>query len=403
VRLAQIKLAGFKSFVEPTQLLLPSRLVGIVGPNGCGKSNVIDAVRWVLGESKAAELRGETMQDVIFNGSSERRPASRASVELIFDNDRGRVKGPWGQFTEISVKRVITRETGSTYYINGQVVRRRDVQDLFMGTGLGPNAYAIIGQGMVSKMVESKPEDLRVYLEEAAGTSRYRERRRETENRLFEARENLNRVSDLQTELVDRLVQLDEQAKVALQYREWETSLLEAKRFLAVVKRNEAAQARQIHLVACEKVEGDILASQAQLNSLLTQLEQVKQSYEQAGLKLQEEQALFYEISAKVGQIETEARMQQTSKQNVQELLAKLTNREVSCRAIQFRTRKSRAGNGATRANTKSSGFRDALKGIECFIAHCRAGLQRGQGCDGYSQRRNCESTTTARGDGHRI
>jgi chromosome segregation protein len=325
VRLAQIKLAGFKSFVEPTQLVLPGRLVGIVGPNGCGKSNVIDAVRWVLGESKAAELRGETMQDVIFNGSSERRPASRASVELIFDNDRQRISGQWGQFAEISVKRVITRETGSTYYINGQVVRRRDIQDLFLGTGLGPNAYAIIGQGMVSKMVESKPEEMRVYLEEAAGTSRYRERRRETENRLFEARENLNRVSDLQTELSERIVQLEQQASVAMKYRELEAELLLSRRVLAYVRERESALTKQTHLKACEEVEIILLEAQTQVSQLLVRVEQAKQQFDESGLKLQQEQAIFYEASGRVAQIETELRLQNSSRQALVERLEKLT------------------------------------------------------------------------------
>ena len=166
VQLRQIKLAGFKSFVDPTQIDVPGRLVGVVGPNGCGKSNVIDAVRWVLGESKAAELRGESMQDVIFNGAASRPAAGRASVELLFDNSDGRIGGEWGRFSELSVKRILTRDGLSSYLINQQHVRRRDVHDLFLGTGLGPRAYAIIGQGMISRIVEARPEELRVYLEE---------------------------------------------------------------------------------------------------------------------------------------------------------------------------------------------------------------------------------------------
>jgi chromosome segregation protein len=164
--------------------MLPGQLVGVVGPNGCGKSNIMDAVRWVLGESKASELRGESMQDVIFNGTTTRKPASRSSVELVFDNADHRAGGQWGQFAEIAVKRVLTRDGTSSYYINNQPVRRRDVQDVFLGTGLGPRAYAIIGQGTISRIIESKPEELRLFLEEAAGVSKYKERRRETENRL---------------------------------------------------------------------------------------------------------------------------------------------------------------------------------------------------------------------------
>jgi chromosome segregation ATPase len=197
VRLNSIKLSGFKSFAEPTNFMLPGQLVGVVGPNGCGKSNIMDAVRWVLGESKASELRGESMQDVIFNGTTSRKPASRSSVELVFDNASHRAGGQWNQFSEIAVKRVLTRDGGSSYFINNQPVRRRDVQDVFLGTGLGPRAYAIIGQGTISRIIESRPEELRLFLEEAAGVSKYKERRRETENRLHDTRENLTRVEDI--------------------------------------------------------------------------------------------------------------------------------------------------------------------------------------------------------------
>ena len=219
MRLNSIKLSGFKSFVEPTQFQLPGQLVGVVGPNGCGKSNIMDAVRWVLGESKASELRGESMQDVIFNGSSLRKPAGRASVELIFSNDDGRAGGQWNRFGEIAVKRVLTRDGTSSYHINSQPVRRRDVQDVFLGTGLGPRAYAIIGQGTNSRIIESKPEELRLFLEEAAGVSKYKERRRETETRLKDTRENLTRVEDILRELNANLDKLEAQAEVAGQYR----------------------------------------------------------------------------------------------------------------------------------------------------------------------------------------
>ncbi|MBA3904294.1 MAG: chromosome segregation protein SMC, partial [Rhodocyclaceae bacterium] len=169
MRLTKLKLAGFKTFVDPTSVLTPGQLVGVVGPNGCGKSNIIDAVRWVLGESKATALRGESMQDVIFNGSGQRKPVGRASVELHFDNSLGKASGQWSQYAEIAVKRVLDRDGESSYYINNMHVRRRDVIDLFMGTGLGPRAYAIIEQGMISRIIEAKPDDLRVFLEEAAG------------------------------------------------------------------------------------------------------------------------------------------------------------------------------------------------------------------------------------------
>src|SRR5512147_2561464 len=222
MRLQSIKLSGFKSFAEPTTFQLPGQRVGIVGPNGCGKSNVIDAVRWVLGESSAKHLRGETMQDVIFSGSNTRKAVGRASVELIFDNSLGKAAGQWSQYAEIAVKRVLHREGESLYYINNSHVRRRDIQDIFMGTGLGPRAYAIIEQGMIARIIEAKPEDLRVFLEEAAGVSKYRDRRKETELRIADTRENLLRVDDILFELDKQLVHLGDQAEVAKRYRELE-------------------------------------------------------------------------------------------------------------------------------------------------------------------------------------
>ena len=201
MRLTHINLAGFKSFVDPTRIPTPGQLVGIVGPNGCGKSNIIDAVRWVLGETSAKHLRGETMQDVLFNGSGQRKPVNRASVELIFDNSLGKAAGQWSQYSEISIKRVLQRDGDSSYYINNSHGRRRDIAAIFLGPGLGARAYAIIEQGMISRVIEAKPEELRVFLEEAAGVSKYRERRRETELRLEDTKENLSRVADIQAEL----------------------------------------------------------------------------------------------------------------------------------------------------------------------------------------------------------
>jgi len=225
LRLTHIKLAGFKSFVEPTHIPVPGQLVGVVGPNGCGKSNVIDAVRWVLGETSAKQLRGENMQDVIFAGSSERKPMSRASVELIFDNSLGRAAGAWSQYAEISVKRVLERDGASSYYLNNQHVRRRDVADIFLGTGLGGRGYAIIEQGMISRIIEARPDDMRAFLEEAAGVSKYKERRRETELRLEDTRENLARVEDIRSELDKQLRKLEQQSKQAERFRQLEGEL----------------------------------------------------------------------------------------------------------------------------------------------------------------------------------
>src|SRR6056297_2269509 len=223
MRLTAIKLAGFKSFVEPTTIKLPSNLLGVVGPNGCGKSNIIDAVRWVMGESSARQLRGESMSDVIFSGSSVRKPVTTANVELVFDNADGRAGGEYAKYNEISVRRQVSRDGQSSYFLNGARCRRRDIQDLFLGTGLGPRSYAIIEQGTISRLVESKPEELRVFLEEAAGISKYKERRRETENRIRHTRENLERLADLREEVTKQLGKLQRQARAAERYRKLKT------------------------------------------------------------------------------------------------------------------------------------------------------------------------------------
>jgi chromosome segregation protein len=223
MRLTKIKLAGFKSFVDPTLFHLPSALVGIIGPNGCGKSNLIDAVRWVMGESSARNLRGESMADVIFNGSATRKPVGQATIELVFDNSDGRLGGPWAQYNEIAIKRLLTRDGQSSYFLNGTRCRRRDITDVFLGTGLGPRSYAIIEQGMISRIIEARPEELRVFFEEAAGISKYKERRRETETRIAHTQENLNRLNDLREELGRQLQTLQRQARAAEQFRTYQT------------------------------------------------------------------------------------------------------------------------------------------------------------------------------------
>ena len=244
MRLTHIKLAGFKSFVDPTHIPVPGQLVGVVGPNGCGKSNVIDAIRWVLGESSAKQLRGENMQDVIFNGSGDRKPVGRASVELIFDNSLGKAAGAWSAYAEISVKRVLERDGESSYFLNNLHVRRRDVADIFLGTGLGGRGYAIIEQGMISRIIEAKPEDLRSFLEEAAGVSKYRERRRETELRLEDTRENLLRVDDIRQELGRQLEHLESQAEKAGKYRDFEASLKRTQQLLWTLRKRDAQAQR---------------------------------------------------------------------------------------------------------------------------------------------------------------
>ena len=324
MRLNSIKLAGFKSFVEPTNFLLPGQLVGVVGPNGCGKSNIMDAVRWVLGESRASELRGESMQDVIFNGTNHRKAASRASVELVFDNADHRAGGQWGQFGEIAVKRVLTRDGGSSYFINNQPVRRRDVQDVFLGTGLGPRAYAIIGQGTISRIIESKPEELRLFLEEAAGVSKYKERRRETESRLSDTRENLTRVEDILRELNANLDKLSKQAEVAQTYHRLQGDATHKQHQLWFLKRAEA-QAEQTRIQAEGQAAVTALeARMADLRQLEAHLETVRQAHYAAGDLVNQAQGQLYEASTDVGRLETEIRFVVEGRARVEQRLVSL-------------------------------------------------------------------------------
>jgi chromosome segregation protein len=219
MRLTKIKLAGFKSFIDPTAVSFPSNLVGVVGPNGCGKSNIIDAVRWVMGEISAKHLRGDSMADVIFNGSGSRKPVGQASVELVFDNAEGKLGGEYAAYSEVALKRVVERDGNSAYFLNGVRCRRKDITQLFLGTGLGSRSYAIIEQNMISRVIEARPEDMRGFLEEAAGISRYKERRRETETRIAHTRENLERLSDLREEVEKQLRHLQRQAATARRYQ----------------------------------------------------------------------------------------------------------------------------------------------------------------------------------------
>ena len=325
LRLTQIKLAGFKSFVDPTTIGTPGQLVGIVGPNGCGKSNVIDAVRWVLGESKASALRGESMQDVIFNGAGERKPVGRAAVELHFDNSAGRIGGQWGKYVEISIKRVLTRDGDSSYYINAIPVRRRDIHDLFLGTGLGPRAYAIIEQGMISRVIEAKPEELRVFLEEAAGVSKYKERRKETEGRLADTRENLARVEDIRIELGVQLEKLEAQARVATEYRDLEARLKQTQQMLWFSKQQDAANARERHATAIATLTVALEGLQAEVRAVEARLEALRADHYAAGDALHERQGGFYAANAEVTRLEQQLAFARESETRLTQQLAQLT------------------------------------------------------------------------------
>ncbi len=318
MRLTSIRLSGFKSFVDPTNIQLPGQLVGIVGPNGCGKSNVIDAVRWVLGESRASALRGDSMQDVIFNGSGNRKPHARASVELIFDNSLGRAAGQWSQYAEISVRRVLQRDGESSYFINNTHVRRRDITDMFLGTGLGPRAYAIIEQGMISRVIEAKPDELRVFLEEAAGVSRYKERRRETENRLADTRENLARVTDIRNELGTQIEKLQAQAEVATRYHEYQSDLQFKQQMLWFLRRRDAAGERDRHAQEITKTANGIEAETAALRELESRIETARSEHYARGDALNAAQAALYGANSEVARLESELRHVEETRQRLE-------------------------------------------------------------------------------------
>ncbi len=304
MRLKCIKLAGFKSFVDPTTVSFPSNLCAIVGPNGCGKSNTIDAVRWVMGESSAKNLRGESMTDVIFNGSGGRKPVGQASIELVFDNSDGTLVGEYAGFSEISIKRKVTRDAQNTYYLNGTKCRRRDITDIFLGTGLGPRSYAIIEQGMISKLIEAKPEELRVYIEEAAGISKYKERRRDTENRMRRTQENLERLTDIRDELERQLSRLERQSQAAEKYTEFkkEERLLKAQlQALRFKNLDDRASGKQEVITELELQVESFVTDQVSLD---TQIEKHRTQYTELGDKFNEVQGRFYAIGADIARVE---------------------------------------------------------------------------------------------------
>nr|WP_216862907.1 chromosome segregation protein SMC [Polynucleobacter sp. 80A-SIGWE] len=314
-----IKLSGFKSFVDPTHFEMPGQLIGVVGPNGCGKSNIIDAVRWVLGESRASELRGESMQDVIFNGSGLRKPSGRASVELIFDNSEGRAQGQWSAFTELGIKRVLTRDGNSSYYVNNQVVRRKDIQDIFLGTGMGPRGYAIIGQGTINRILEAKPEELRVFLEEAAGVSKYKERRKETASRLEDTKENLVRVEDILRELDQQLTRLEKQATVAERHAELSTEMKSQQQLLWFVRQTEAGKEQERHANGIRDTQVSLEEQTAKMRHAETELETMRTEQYALQDKVSQAQGDLYQTNADVSQVESQIRYVQEARQRLQQ------------------------------------------------------------------------------------
>jgi chromosome segregation protein len=319
MRLEKIKLAGFKSFVDPTTVLFPSNLVGIVGPNGCGKSNVIDAVRWVMGESSAKMLRGESMADVIFNGSSSRKPVGTATIELVFDNADGSAGGQYAQYSQISVKRQVSRDGQSLYYLNGVRCRRRDITDLFLGTGLGPRSYSIIEQGMISRIIEARPEELRVYLEEAAGISKYKERRRETENRISHTRENLERLDDLREEVQKQLRHLERQSATAQKYKTLKEEERRVRAELLVLRLDQMLGDVGQRDRAIAEQENRLEAAIAEQRGTEARIEQRRADHAESNDTFNDIQGRFYAIGSDIARLEEsiqyarEARRQQES------------------------------------------------------------------------------------------
>ena len=325
MQLKKLNLSGFKSFVDATSITIPADFTGIVGPNGCGKSNVIDAVRWVMGEASARNLRGGSMSDVIFNGSGSRKPVGKASVELLFDNSEGTAPDAYAAFAEISVRRTLSRDGTSEYLINRARCRRRDITDLFRGTGLGARSYSIIEQGMVSRIVEARPEELRSFVEEAAGITRYKDRRRETETRIRHTRENLDRIGDIRSELASQLRRLQRQSQAARRYQklrdeEWVVNgQLLAVRYVMMKQRSEeqdrsTAQARN-------QVEAEL----AQQRSLESKVEEIRTQQSDAQKLMNDIQAGFYTVGAEVASVEQKIEHTRETEQQQRSELGRLT------------------------------------------------------------------------------
>ena len=328
MRLKHIKLSGFKSFVDTTKVSVPNNLIGIVGPNGCGKSNVIDAIRWVMGESSAKTLRGDSMEDVIFNGSAARKPVNRAYVELVFDNSDGSAPGSYAKFGEIAIRRELVREGGSKYFINKARCRRKDIQDIFLGTGLGPRSYSIIEQGMVGRIVESKPEDLRVLIEEAAGISKYKERRRETENRIRHTRDNLSRVEDIIGELETQLRRLKRQANEAERYKklkEQQRELDEQLKTLRWSNLHDQVKAKDVEL---ERLQTEFESQVTEQRDVESQIEAMRQEQVELTEILNKVQADYYGIGGEIAALEQSIEHTRVTRQQQQDEFQRLADSE---------------------------------------------------------------------------
>ena len=390
MRLKSIKLAGFKSFVDLTTVQFPGNMCAVVGPNGCGKSNIIDAVRWVMGESSAKTLRGESMTDVIFNGTISRQPVSQASIELVFDNAQGKVAGEFAAYNEISVRRVVTRQAQSEYYLNGAKCRRRDITDLFLGTGLGPRSYAIIEQGVVSRLIESKPEELRVFVEEAAGISKYKERRRETESRMRRTAENLERLTDLRDELQRNLSHLDRQARAAEKYAKLKSDER------AVQSELFAIQWRNLRL-SLGKVAGEIgaldvqrEAARAKVTRTLSAIERARSDQSEAAYALNMAQEQYYANGSEVTRVEQALRFAQERRGELQRDLEQTRSSLEQTQQLldSDRQRLRDWEDELDRSEPAVTGFKaQARLAIEALAAADTAMQQWSQNWDGFNER----------------
>ena len=333
MQLKHIKLAGFKSFVDPTRISFPTNMVAVVGPNGCGKSNVIDAVRWVLGELSAKNLRGDSMSDVIFNGSDLRKPSGQCSIELLFDNSMGKLGGEYAKYNEISIKRLMTRDGQSNYSINNTSCRRKDVQDIFLGTGLGPRSYAIIEQGMVSKIVSAKPEEMRTFIEEAAGISKYKERRKETEQRIKKTKENLSRVLDIRDEIKRLINRLQNQANAAEKYKKFQVEEKDLKLNISILNSLSAKAQKDKLSSQISSLANQITVKSAEVETQQSTIDQIRTEHSSVLSAFEIAQKNFYSIGADIARYE--ANIQNLNKTESQTKADLATAKESYSRAIE--------------------------------------------------------------------
>jgi len=379
--LKSIKLAGFKSFVDPTTIPIRGYMSAIVGPNGCGKSNVVDAVRWVIGELSAKHLRGQSMSDVIFNGTSSRKAIGKASIELHFENNDGRIGGEFAKYSEIVVRREVEREGQSSYFVNGMQVRRKDVIDIFLGTGLGSRSYAIIEQGMISNLIEAKPEDLRVYVEEAAGISKYKERRRETENHMRHTQENLDRINDIREELGKQLRHLKHQANAAERYKVYkqEERLLSAQIKALQWKKFEQKLAKQDqHINEQNVLREEQIASQRHIE---TQIEKTRIDQEEAVEKQNEVQKRYYGLGADIARLEQRIKDTQEQTQQWQKELEESESlwQELNDNSLECQEQVKELEQELARLNPRTDDIQSAARQAQQILAQAEADMRQWQ------------------------